>query len=208
MGTRVFPLDRSFDARYLRFRYHNNGVKATVIRMPTAISVYTGTAGESLEIPALGRHVAAGKLTTDVLPHASVTLPLTSHEALTSGAYLVAVKVLAEGDRTYLSWQNLMVMPRPLTATASSRFGINGADASTISNFKNWVSGTGAINNSKWPFVSAEKGELPLRRFARALACQRRRSVCKLPRPQLERPPLPLSHPRLRDAARDPAPSK
>ena len=52
-GTQLFPLAQPFEARYLRFRYHNNGVKATVIRMPTAIGVYfpERTAGELLEIP-------------------------------------------------------------------------------------------------------------------------------------------------------------
>jgi hypothetical protein len=156
-GTNAFPLDQPFEARYLRFRYHDNGVKATVIRMPAAVSVYAGTAGEPMEIPVVGRVAAAGTSAVDVSAGGSSDLPLAGHGTLTPGAYLVAVKVQASG-RKYLSWQHVMVMPRPLKATANSRFGINGASADLTPEMQKLGVGWVRYENMKWPFVSNVKG--------------------------------------------------
>ena len=62
-------------------------------------------------------------------------------------------------DRTYLSWQNLMVMPRPAhsdreLALRDQRRGCKSA----ISNLRKLGVGWVRFENLKWPFVSAEKG--------------------------------------------------
>ncbi|MBN1418521.1 MAG: hypothetical protein JXP34_07060 [Planctomycetes bacterium] len=65
-GTIAFPLAEPFQARILRFRYHDGGKKATIIRMPSAIHIYDGVEDESLDLPDVGPAVARGRVVAEV----------------------------------------------------------------------------------------------------------------------------------------------
>ncbi len=165
-GTNVFPLTEPFEGRYLRFRYHQGGAKATVIRMPSAIGVYDGGQDESVSLPDVGPVVLSGKTTIGVPPRDSVSVPLGGAGTFATGAYLVAVKLEA-GGLTYLAWQNLLVLPEPWKRAGLSRLGINAADANVHDKLERLGVGWVRFENLKWPFVSEKQGEF---RFDGAIA--------------------------------------
>jgi hypothetical protein len=156
-GTNVFSLAEPFEARYLRFRYHQDGARAPIIRMPAAISVYDGVDGEPRALPAVGPVFARGQMAVEVPAGGSASLPLAAQGTLETGAYLVAAK-LDVGARTYFAWRHVLVLPRPLKRTGTSRLGLNASDARVHDNLERLGIGWVRFENLKWPFVSPERG--------------------------------------------------
>ncbi len=154
----VFPLAEPVEARFLQFRYHKNGEKVNVFRMPTAIHVYDGTADESFDLPKVGREFASGHLSADVAPGEKASLPMTAKEKLTPGAYLVSLKAKA-GDQTYITWRHLAVMPEAFKQIGESRFGFN-SDTDKVADLLEYM-GIGWVRyeNLKGPFVTTEPGK-------------------------------------------------
>ncbi|HEX5324041.1 MAG TPA: cellulase family glycosylhydrolase [Capsulimonadaceae bacterium] len=158
-GTNDFGVAQPFTARFLQFRYHNEpGVLSDVIRMPSTISVYCGTSGESMDLPSVGRMAAQGKLAPVVPAGGNISIPLTTKIKLAAGDYLLGVKAQTAG-RTYLSWEHIQVTPAPIKTSTKSRFGIDAADPKLIGSLQQLGVGWVRFENMKWPFVSNVPGQ-------------------------------------------------
>jgi len=156
-GVNTFPLTAPLTARFLKFRYHQDGARLNSIAMPEEVGVYDGIENEQPKLPEVGRMVAADKLTANVPPHAFSALPITGKDPLPTGSYLVAAKVQA-GDKTYLTWNHLFVSPAPYQATEKSRFGINAGSTGTGDSLQQLGVGWARYENMKWPHVSSQPG--------------------------------------------------
>ena len=157
-GEIVLPLTEPAEARFVRLRYHNDGKKVPVLRMPCRLSVYDGVAGESFELPKVGEVVASGTKDVEVGAKASAEVELSSDRALTPGMYLLAARVEC-GEMRRLAYHHVLVLPDPLKAvSAESRFGINAANGDWASIVRRLGVGWVRFENMKWPFVSPEAG--------------------------------------------------
>lgn len=147
-----------FTARYLRLRYHQDGRRSSVIRMPTTLSVYDGVDDETFPVPKTGATVASGTMKIDLPARSFYLLDLEEGKAQ-PGAYLVAARVAA-AKRTVLQHRHLFVMPEPLRRLGpASRFGVNGAESALAPLLRRLGIGWVRFENMKWPMVSPKPGE-------------------------------------------------
>ncbi|HEY3281374.1 MAG TPA: hypothetical protein VGN26_03805 [Armatimonadota bacterium] len=158
-GTLALPLDAPVRARYLRLRYHKDGEKVPVFRMPRTLSVYCGTEGLSWELPKVGAQLDAGRLALVAPACGTGTAVLRTAKGLSPGLYLLAVR-FQSGEHRELVYQQVKVAPLPMPSPgAGSRFGINAARGSWAPVLKRLGVGWVRFENLKWPFVSPKEGE-------------------------------------------------
>ena len=157
-GNREMPLGATFAARHLRLRYHNDNKAVDVIRMPSALAVYDGTADEKWAMPAVGEVVARGTGSQEIPARSFDTVAITANKPLPTGAYLVAVR-LRSGTGTQLLYRHLFVLPAPMKAvSAASRFGLNSAAVAHNPSHQRLGIGWVRFENMKWPMISPEPG--------------------------------------------------
>lgn len=146
-----------FKARYVRFRYHDDGKKHEVIRMPVSISLYDGLADEKMLIPEVGAVSGSGRQQVEVPSRSFAVIPLDAG-TMEPGAYFVGAR-LVNGEQAHVAYQHVFVMPPAMKLSPTSRFGMNAADISLA--WMNYRLGVGWIRfeNAKWPFVTAKPGE-------------------------------------------------
>ena len=157
-GRQPLKVPAPFAARYLRLRYHNEGQKMPVLRMPATLSVYDGPGDEAWDLPSVGRVIAKGTREVRTEGRASSSTTINDATPLPTGAYLVAAKVRT-GARTELAHSHCMVMPAALErVSAESRFGLNAADPKIAPLNRRLGVGWVRFENMKWPMVSPEPG--------------------------------------------------
>jgi hypothetical protein len=157
-GTIVLPLGAPVEARFLRLRYHHDGAKESVLRMPCRLSVYDGAADESWELPVIGELLGQGRAKVELGAGKSGEANLGVDRPLGPGAYLLAARLECGAIRR-LFYHRVLVLPEPLkTVSAESRFGINGANADWAPQLRRLGVGWVRFENMKWPFVSPEPG--------------------------------------------------
>ncbi|MBP7936139.1 MAG: hypothetical protein KA354_15970 [Phycisphaerae bacterium] len=157
-GEIVLPLSQVVEGRLIRLRYHRDGQRVSVLRMPCRLSVFDGVVGDSFELPEVGEVVAAGVKDIKVGAKASVTVELAADRVLTPGMYLLAARVEC-GAMRELVYRHGLVMPEALrTVSAESRFGLNAAKGEWAPMVRRLGVGWVRFENMKWPFVSPEPG--------------------------------------------------
>ncbi|MEA2012585.1 MAG: discoidin domain-containing protein, partial [Verrucomicrobiota bacterium] len=149
---------KPFKARFLKLHFKGREEKKeNVIRMPTSIMIYDGTADENLNIPKVGLEIEQGNKKITVPPKNFATLSLLGSKPLSTGAYFIAVHAKYE-KIVQLFYKNYFVMPKPLEKiTESSRFGINVSTPSLAKFHKKMGMGWVRFENMKWAFISPEK---------------------------------------------------
>jgi len=157
-GTIVLPLRQPVKARYIRLRYHKDGEKTSLFRMPCRLSVYDGTADESWDLPKVGTEIGEGQTKVDVAARSSAVADLAVKGSLSPGLYLLAVR-LERGPLRQLLYRHVLVPPGPMDkVSADSRFGINAAKGEWAPVLRRLGVGWVRFENLKWPFVSPEPG--------------------------------------------------
>lgn len=157
-GDNVLPVPQPFRARFLRLRHHNGGQTVNQIIMPSSLSVFTGAADETWDLPRVGETIAQGTQTQAVPARAFATVRLAGDgKPLPPGAYFVAARV-GDGDRTRLLWRHVMIMPAPLASVAASRFGLNAANFEWAPMNRRLGIGWVRFENMKWPMISPAPG--------------------------------------------------
>ena len=157
-GRQTLPDAAPFAARFLRLRYHNDGTKSSVIRMPTELSVYAGVADERWDVPSTGKVVGRGMRSVDTPARAFGVVDVGDAAPLAAGAYFVAAKVRSAG-RTELVYQHCMVMPETLSSvSAASHFGLNVSEVVFAPLNRRLGVGWVRFENMKWQMVSPERG--------------------------------------------------
>lgn len=158
-GRQEMNVGEPFAARFLRLRYHNEGKKVSVIRMPVTLSAYDGVADETWDVPAVGRVVAKGTAAVKTPGRAFALADVGDEMPLPTGAYLVAAKVKT-GDRTELLLRHCLVMPEAMKGvSAASQFGVNASDVSMAASHRRLGVGWVRFENMKWPMASAGPGQ-------------------------------------------------
>ncbi len=154
-GLNEFPLAGPFTAKVLRFRYHTGGTKQSVIRFPSELGIYDGTADEAIELPKVGPAIDRGQVRLTVAPRSAATAALPLSEPLTAGAYLLAAE--AKGGGVHLLAKRHLF--GALAADAGllgpgSRIGLNASSPELAPKLAELGVGWVRFENMKWPFVS------------------------------------------------------
>ena len=159
-GNVILPLGQPVTARFIRLRYHNDGQKEPVFRMPTRLSVYDGAAGENWRLPRLpdsaliGKGAATVKLAAGRPENVSIAIP----HPLSAGLYFFAARVQSEGTNQLL-FHHLLVPPAPMKfVSTASRFGVNASHPEWAPLLRRLSVGWVRFENLKWPFFSPEPG--------------------------------------------------
>ncbi|MEI6033930.1 MAG: discoidin domain-containing protein [Verrucomicrobiae bacterium] len=149
-----FPVKVPFHARYLRFRYHNDGGKEVVISFPTGLSVFDGVADEKWEIPSVGEVAFKENRKQQIPAHSFAIVNFASAGPIKQGAYCLDVRVAA-GTTQFLSQCGAYSLPKAVEDVGpDSRFGINGSNPSLAPLLKQLGIGWMRYENMKWAMVS------------------------------------------------------
>lgn len=155
-GEQRFPEFAPFRARVLRLRYHNQGEKTNVIRMPSAIRIWDGIHDETLKLPEVGEEIGERTLQVTVPPQAFSLVPVELKAQVGPGQYAIAVEAKSASE-TLLGVHHVFVSPEPLAkAGADSRFGLNAARRELAEENRRLGVGWVRFENLKWPMVSPE----------------------------------------------------
>lgn len=120
-GAQAIDVPTPFSARYLKLRYHTDGKKQSIIRMPAGFSVFDGVADEKTEIPQLGPEVIKGHLDVQLAPGEVRKVDISQGQSLATGAYAVLAKL-----GTCVAYGNHFVMPPVIDKLSpDSPFGVN-----------------------------------------------------------------------------------
>jgi hypothetical protein len=148
------PIARPFEARYLRFRFHNDGKTSNCIRIPPTIMVYDGIANDSLAIPTVGHGIGSGKVQCTIPAHDFAELVVAGTEALPPGGYLLGLERELDGQKV-VSWSHVFVRPSDQVDTSRTRrFGINTASIGMAREMRRCGFGWVRFENAKWMFFS------------------------------------------------------
>ncbi len=158
-GRNEIPLKQPVKGRYIRLRYHNNGEKVPVLRMPVSFSVYDGVSDEKWDIPRVGEVISSGTLNLKIAADSASTTSIPLNKPLPSGMYLLAIKMESKASRQ-LILRHVMVLPEPMKSVSpESRFGINASNPEWPKILRRLGVGWVRFENMKWPFVSPEPGK-------------------------------------------------
>lgn len=147
------PVKETFTARFLRLRYHNNGKKSNVLRLPTALYVYDGIANDEKEIPKVGETIEQQSVRIKVAARNFALLPVVSKASLQQGVSFFGAK--AQGSAgTRICWANHYVMPVEIKLRPESHFGMNVSTPDNIPALKRLGVGWVRYENMKWMFYN------------------------------------------------------
>jgi hypothetical protein len=151
-----FPVKTPFPARYVRLRYHQDGVITDTLAMFAGLSIYDGVADEKWEVPVLGKAEIKEKRLVEVPPHSFTLVPLTSPAPLPPGSYFLAA--VTESNKTkFMNQTPVFSFPTVLKPEGKdSRFGLNGSETALAPMLRRLGVGWMRFENAKWPFVSSE----------------------------------------------------
>jgi len=153
------PVAGPFAARHLKLRYHLDGKKTSVLRMPAEVFVYDGTADETVAVPQTGRQVATGSLKVELPARSTKSVALGDDTRLPSGAYFVAAKVTTGSDVRWLYGRGFVFPEGGPAPSPASRFGLNTSDVELAPLHKRLGIGWVRFENMKWPMASPRAGE-------------------------------------------------
>jgi hypothetical protein len=91
-GRFDFPWAKPIKARYLRFRFHDNGAAHPTIALPPTIMVYDGIANDPVSVPQIGTVIASGTATATVPARDLAELVLKGTDPIGPGSYLLAME--------------------------------------------------------------------------------------------------------------------
>lgn len=153
-GEQRFPAFAPFRARWIKLRYHRDGAKMDVVRMPAALRVWDGINDESFALPQAGDELDRRVLVQEIPARGFAVVAFEFKPKLTPGQYLLAGKVRL-GETTRLLAQPVFVEPPLLEGVdAESRFGVNGSRVELAPELRKLGVGWVRFENFKWPFVS------------------------------------------------------
>jgi hypothetical protein len=153
-GPQEIDVPRTFEARFLRLRFHKDGAEVNCLKYPAEFYVYSGATSETWAFPKLGPTVQEGKLSQAVAAKGEATAMIGDGRALAPGSYLVALRTKAAG-LTQMTYGHVFVMPPAMAKVrADSRFGMNVADPKYAPILKREGNAWVRFENLKWPFVS------------------------------------------------------
>jgi len=157
-GSRTIEADQPFEARFIKFRYHNDGEAMQTLRLPTKIAVFNGRGDDPIDFPNVGELVDSGTITVKVPARGFAVSPIRINSELGQGAFLLSVRAKGkENDETWLSWSNLLVLPEAMESfSEDSPFGINSSTARLVDWNRTLGTSWVRFENLKWPMVSPE----------------------------------------------------
>ncbi len=153
-GEQLFPAFAPFRAKQIKLRYHRDGAKMDVVRMPAALRAWDGAQDDSFALPESGEQLERQVVTRQIPARAFDVIGFEFSPKLAAGQYLLAGKVRLD-ETTSLLAQPVFVEPAPLEGVgAESRFGVNGSRVELASEHRQLGVGWVRFENFKWPFVS------------------------------------------------------
>ncbi|GHC05017.1 hypothetical protein GCM10007047_22420 [Cerasicoccus arenae] len=154
------PFTGSFSARYIRLHHHTAvGQSLEVLRAPSSLFVYDGTADDTVAIPAVGDNIESRTTSVTVAPHSFEMVSLSTSTPLETGSYYLGIDAQSSVGRK-LFQSNYFIMPDTLVArSAASRFGMNVSLPEYIG-IHEWL-GVSYVRfeNMKWPFFSTSEND-------------------------------------------------
>ena len=120
-GNQSLNVATPFSARYLKLRYHTDGKKQSIMRMPAGFSVYDGIADEKTEIPQVGKVVFKGSLDLQLKAGETRTLEISKGQSLPTGAYAV----FAKAGSAVVNGNHFVMPPVLEKLSPDSPFGMN-----------------------------------------------------------------------------------
>jgi len=151
-GPHPFPWAKPTPARYLRFRFHNDGQATNCFRLPPTISVYDGIANDVLSVPQVGPIVSSGSVKAALPARDFAELAVRGTENIGPGAYLLGLETTVSG-RKEVRWSHVLVAPTDtVDPDRARRFGFNGSDTSPwmAENMRRCGFGWVRFENAKW----------------------------------------------------------
>ncbi|MEI6167106.1 MAG: hypothetical protein WCS52_07915 [bacterium] len=144
-------------ARWLKFRFHNDGKETNCIRLPVSVMVYDGAANDRLEVPHTGEQIAEGNGSATLPPHDFAEVMLTGTVPVPPGAYLLGLDAEV-GGRKEVRWTPYLVRPATEADTAQTgRFGINASDVALATEMRRCGFGWVRFENAKWQMFCTAK---------------------------------------------------
>ena len=144
-------------ARWIKFRFHDDGRVNSCMRIPVSVMVYDGVATDRIVVPKTGDVVAAGKISTTVKAHDFAEVALKGAVPITPGSYLLGLEITA-GGRKEVWWSPYFVRPATEVDTARTRrFGINTAEVSVAAEMRRCGFGWVRFENAKWMMFCTAK---------------------------------------------------
>lgn len=152
-GAQRFPAFPPFRAKRLRLHYPNRARKFAILRMPSELHVWDGTA-DNWELPRVGAELARVNLEKSMPAGSFAVVDFDFPPTLETGQYALCSKATI-GERVYLSVRPILVEPAALEGVDEhSRFGLNAAIGSLAAEHRFLGIGWVRFENFKWPFVS------------------------------------------------------
>lgn len=137
-------------ARWLRFRFHDDGKSDNCIRMPVSVMAFDGASNDVLAVPKTGDLIETGTVAAKVPAHDYVEIPLAGKITLAPGGYLLGTEI-ARGGRTEVRWSQYFVRPSDDVDTRlTQRFGINASQVSLAGELRRCGFGWVRFENAKW----------------------------------------------------------
>lgn len=158
-GLQKLDVPTPFEAKFLRLRYHDEGRPADVIRMPSELMIYDGTADETWVMPVGDRLLHEGTVSVTVPPRAFEMVELDHGQTLAPGAYMVSFKLSAPPMQQTGYRHVFVASDQPGKPSPDSPFGLNAASREMAPQHRELGLGWIRFENLKWPFYSPEPGK-------------------------------------------------
>ncbi len=149
-----FPIEKPFDARFIRFRFYNPDGVMNVMRLPKTIEVYDGVENDRIEPPKTVEVLQKGNISVTLDAEGQGSTTLASTNKLAPGAYLLTWNATVDGKRV-TNWEHLFVRPTDsVDKNTTRRFGINASDIKLANLMSECGFGWVRFENGKWSMSS------------------------------------------------------
>ena len=137
-------------ARWIKFRFHDDGKVNNCMRLPVSVMVYDGAANDHLVIPKTGELIDAGKISATIPAHDFAEVTVKGKVPIPPGSYLLGLEMTLNG-RKDVRWSPYFVRPSTEANTdLTRRFGINSSDITVAAEMRRCGFGWVRFENAKW----------------------------------------------------------
>lgn len=157
--TKSFPEFAPFQARYIRFSYHDGGEGVQKLALPSQIEIFDGVDNETWEAPQTGEVVTQADVRSAVPARSFEIVNVGSEEPLGPGGYLVSWKI-HDGEKITGGFTHAFVdTPAVKEIHPNGRFGMNVNNTIAVERMRDMGISWLRFENHKWDMTSPAPGE-------------------------------------------------